>query len=335
MKLKAPIRLAGLFKKIEVLDSEGNVKRSIDGPKNLITDAGLLRMPQAGTGLPSQNPFAILKVSTDSTEPLVTDVSLAGYLTSTGGSSAAAQVRNLVEGYVSRTYTWAFPVGAVVGNISKLATGWESGANSNFSIALIKDAGGNPTTITMLADEQLRVSWELRHYWPTEDVTGVLVNEGNKGGTFEYRLRASKVSSEANGGPWGLGPADNMGLLVSSAFNNGIANGDNITFLYGDCTLGPITGNPTSTGGTSGTSNVATTSGSVVSGAGVTATISASTGQLNNAGGIGGVAFGSSGSADRRGLGTAWQASFTPPIMKTNEDIFEIDLQISCSRYEG
>ena len=78
--------------------------------------------------------------------------------------------------------TWRFGQGVAAGNISEVGLGW---GNSNlWNRALIKDANGNPTTITVLSDEYLDVVSEIRDY-PTLsssgsfnllDKTGAIIN---------------------------------------------------------------------------------------------------------------------------------------------------------------
>jgi hypothetical protein len=63
----------------------------------------------------------------------------------------------------------AFRSGVAAGNISEVGLGWD---NSNlWNRALIKDANGDPTTITVLSDEYLDVVSEVRDY-PAQSITG-------------------------------------------------------------------------------------------------------------------------------------------------------------------
>lgn len=57
------------------------------------------------------------------------------------------------------------PRGAAAGNISELTCGWGGNNVSAFARALVRDAEGNPTTITILPDEVLTLTWELRRWW--------------------------------------------------------------------------------------------------------------------------------------------------------------------------
>src|SRR5690606_13285763 len=70
----------------------------------------------------------------------------------------------------------------------EIGTGWTASGETLFSRALVKDEAGNPTAITVLEDEQLRVTWEHRRYWKTEIESGVVINEGNKGGTYSWQI---------------------------------------------------------------------------------------------------------------------------------------------------
>lgn len=61
-----------------------------------------------------------------------------------------------------------FARGVAQGNISELSFGLDTygvGNTEAFCRTLVKDSGGNPTTITVLPDEVLDVYWELRRWW--------------------------------------------------------------------------------------------------------------------------------------------------------------------------
>jgi hypothetical protein len=79
------------------------------------------------------------------------------------------------------------------------------------SRALILDLEGNPTTLTILVDEILDVTYVLRVYIPNAVTTGSLVFTGNKGGTYNWSLTPARVTapdvwiaSRSRGGTFGI-----------------------------------------------------------------------------------------------------------------------------------
>lgn len=73
-----------------------------------------------------------------------------------------------------------FARGAAQGNISELSFGsLNYGASDTlaFCRTLVKDSGGNPTTITVLPDEVLDVYWELRRWWSQPENHTITYND--------------------------------------------------------------------------------------------------------------------------------------------------------------
>ncbi len=110
--------------------------------------------------------------------------------------------QNYLKGKAATTpfYTWSkrtfvFSTGTAAGNVSEVGVGGGNTGLDLFSRALIKDPNGDPLTITILSDEILYVTYELRVYPPLTDATGTLVLGGNKGGTHNWTLRAADIDS--------------------------------------------------------------------------------------------------------------------------------------------
>ena len=83
--------------------------------------------------------------------------------------------------YGYKIFTFRFNQGIAAGNISEIGVGWSGTTPLQlFSRTLIKDINGDPTTITVLADETLDVIYELRLYAPETDliVSGLDYNQG-------------------------------------------------------------------------------------------------------------------------------------------------------------
>ena len=208
----------------------------------------------------------------------------------------------------------------MVGNVSELATGWQaSGNNSIYSRALIRDENGNPTSITVLEDEQLRVSWEHRWYFSLTPVTGVIANSGNKGGSYEWAIAPARLNE------WELAGAQ---IWQFPPYGTNVSD-----WTYG---LSGVTGWGNATGGLAG-GVAASPAGSVSTVNGPTPNsiilrFSFNVSQGNNTAGLNGFHF------RLRGLSGAntmfFKAIIDPPILKTSEDFLEIDVQLEWHRYE-
>ena len=67
---------------------------------------------------------------------------------------------------------FSFAVGAAEGNLQEVGVGWDATGSALFSRALILDGGGSPTSITVLSDEILKVTYQFRRYICEVDTTG-------------------------------------------------------------------------------------------------------------------------------------------------------------------
>ena len=159
--------LEGIIK-LEVIKEDGTL-READGLnilfKNLITDAGL---DYIKNNTPIEAACAYCKVGTSSTLPTVSDTTLGAQ---TGSASSSGTSTNSVQ-YTTQPYysnhqvVYTFAVGAVSGNLTEIGFFSADSGGTMWSRALIKDSGGNPTTLTLLATEQLKVTYTVRRYIP-------------------------------------------------------------------------------------------------------------------------------------------------------------------------
>lgn len=142
------------------------------GPKfhNTIFDSGLdllhegvLRVgdrlgPWGGAG-------DYINVGTGSSTPATSQTGLDSFLASTGNiyGSLSKNSDTSIPRHVWQTAVFEFAIGSCTGNLTEV--GLSSAENSNyFNRQLFKDAEGSPTTITVLADEGLRVTATLYLY---------------------------------------------------------------------------------------------------------------------------------------------------------------------------
>ena len=167
MNINAGVR--GRYRLV-VLDKDGLERLDTGYFENLITDGGINNWFTQGAG-GANNQFRQLSVGTGSTIPAYTDTVLVNRL----ATVETTHIGNFL------TYPWAYSIysatfnpGTVVGNVSELGTGLNSNGTALFSRSLIKDALGNSTTVTVLAEETLVVYWQLWLNTGAPDVTTVV-----------------------------------------------------------------------------------------------------------------------------------------------------------------
>lgn len=166
---------------------------------NLVLTTGLARMA-VGTWIYR------CCVGTGNSNPVVSQVALDSFLASTttivtgAANTGGIQVTDAPFYWFGRR-TWRFAVGVATGNISEIGLGW---GNSNlWNRALVKDIEGNPTTITVLADEYLDVISEVRVY--PQESTGSFNLVDKVGGIISehtYIARPRFSSYDAGGASW-------------------------------------------------------------------------------------------------------------------------------------
>lgn len=136
------------------------------------------------------------QVGTDNTAPNVGQAAMLGY------QAGTTDIQSTLDGQQSSTppyYGWKrrvyrFAAGTVAANLSEAGVGWATTGSTLYSRALILDPITQlPTTITPLADEALDLSYELRYYPPTVDVTSPSVTLD--GITYDTTTRGAEVNS--------------------------------------------------------------------------------------------------------------------------------------------
>jgi len=225
-------RVGGFFKidAVRLDDAGAEVGRRNLAPwqQNLITNNG---MEQLKTSAASSREYC--HVGTGSAVPAFTDTALQSWRAATNNLNGAED-RGIV---VTPTYyyysrkVYRFATGTASGNLSEV--GLASGGSSSsalFARALIRDSGGNPTTITVLPDEVLDVTYEVRQYVDTSDVAGSVVIGGVTYTTTTRRAMLAGGNQYTNR------------FLLGQWFQSDFA--DEVgTYVYAG-TLGPVTGQP-------------------------------------------------------------------------------------------
>lgn len=289
------------------VDADGvpipGTEKQVAAFKNLITDNGLDKIwscPGGSFGI--QYLCTACRVGTGNTAPAFTDtqldVDIAGV--SSNESQTKGFTDDLTEPFWYFIKTYRFNAGTATGNLAEVGTGW--GATNLFSRALILDGGGSPTTITVLADEYLDVTFECRNYISVVDGTGTITVSSV---SYDVTWRGTGIASTPN---------PHLAISDSNSFPSMIA--------FESDTLGTVYTSISGTG--SGGSEAAV--GSYVSGnyyMDIKGTWGLTAGNFGT--GIGGLLF--------TGNQFKFQMNFTPKIPKTSDDILTLTLRVSWARF--
>lgn len=191
------------------IDSDGKIVSSrvvADWFPNVITDVGLDSM---GT----HNIFDVLqcaKVGSGTVTPATTDTALQTFIggTSTNASAASSAIVVGPPRYAYLRISKRFDTGVAAGNLTEIGMGRaDTNTDILYSRALIVDGLGNPTTITILSDEVLDVTYELRRYYDIADMaySGMVI----AGVSYSGIIRPTNINDPniwygyANSGPAG------------------------------------------------------------------------------------------------------------------------------------
>lgn len=201
------IGLEGRFK-FTAVRPDGTERILADWHQNLILDSGLNRIGTGGC-------WDRCQVGTGTTTPAEGQTALAAPLATTStvqGTQGGTDTPTNTYAWVQRVYR--FGVGVAAGNLTEVGVGWATGL---FSRTLIKDSGGTPTSITVLADEYLDVTYEIRAYPTMTDQTfsGVDIS----GTPYTFTVRPGQFSGNAsNSGTW---PADLSAMMSAGVTSVG------------------------------------------------------------------------------------------------------------------
>lgn len=273
---------------------------------NIITNGGMDRLGSASGSIGSVINY--VQVGTGSTAPAVTNSSLANYLVGTSRSlNYSVSYGGSPTFHTEGIFTWQFDQGVAAGNLSEIGVGWALNG-SLFSRALILDGNGNPTTITVTSIEFLTVTYKLRMYPPTTDVTGTITLDGSN---YNYIVRAS----EAGGSSW---YSHGQGGYGSGPVSNLVA-------YTGD--IGSVTYRPSGSSSSFNSASVAAySSGSYKR----TFIYGANINNANLTGGIRSIAFSFSNSSGFPQM--QWQCQFDPKIPKDNTKTLSLTFEVSWAR---
>lgn len=295
-------RMAGFFK-IEVIRPDGGVRLDTGFFHNLITNSGLDCVGVSGDYL------AGLAVGTGNSTPTVDDTTLDSELVRTQNQiSAVASNSGSPDYYTAWLKKFRFGTGAAAGNLAEVGMFRTNTPFTMFSRALILDGDGDPTTITVLEDEALDVTYEWRNYPILGDVESEIEISGE---TYACVTRPAQVT---NTGTWGGSAFGTIGGAGGCAVYNG--------------SIGAITASPS--GDSAAVAGVNSPYGPGNYYRDYTCTFDLITGNLS--GGISAALFrlGDAGGGGN-GLG-AMQCSFDPPIPKTGSNQLSLQFRHSWAR---
>lgn len=191
---------------LQVRKKTGEVVKDTGFFKNLITNQGLDNICGSNSAL------RYMSVGTGTTAPAVTDTQLVNLravadIGNTGNTSITSL--DTTNNYLITTLTASFLNGSASGNISEVGVGAVSNGTLLTSRALVRDANGDPTTITVLSDEDLVVIYKFKVKQPTGDFTGVV-------GGYNYTMRACKTTTLSSSDGWDISPGYSPTLSLNT-----------------------------------------------------------------------------------------------------------------------
>jgi hypothetical protein len=304
------IGCAGHFVEMVAIKPDGARRVLSSGFPNLITDNGLELI-----GNTSGNFLAACRVGSGNTTPVNTDNALVAQVAGTSTNSSVYGGVDVSPRYGYRRITYVFARGAAAGNLTEVGISPVT-TGGLLSRALILDGDGNPTTVTVLSDEILSVTYEFRTYLPDDVDSSITIS------SVSYAIKVRPAGFATTGATRFGG--DNTG--TRGTWTN-LNDGQYGAYFSGD--LGTIYLAPAGT-----TSDVNTAGNPAPSLAAYSAgthyndvTFVASENNANFGGGIKSFTFFTS-------LGK-YQMSFTPPVAKDNTKRFTHTMRISWGRHVG
>jgi len=284
-------------------------RRELANFPNLILNQGLDRLCVPS----SYNVIFYAQVGSGSTPVAAGQTQLAAWLAGiTAPLQADLTQLNEPPYYSESRKTWRFPEGRAAGVIAEVGVGWAETGQTLFSRALVLDAAGNPTTVTVLPDEALDVTYRLRVYPSLVDSLSTL---NINGVAHTLTMRPSRAGQR-------------------DQFNQPYVGDPNAAVFYSTATgvytggIGPLTSAP---------------SGSESSGNSTRITVPYTPGTFRAEGRLrfpltsGNLAGGLRSMEVRSlagGLGR-YQIEFDPPIPKTDKQIFTVDLRFQLARRDA
>ena len=190
LNLKAQTTMEGIysFKAVNAFTGESRHLGDVADSPNMIVKAGLNAVGGGATLIYQ------CCIGTNSTTVTFNDTGLGAQIAATttiqsstyGAASSAPYYRWYRK-------TFRFDQGVAAGNLAEV--GMKTSSGTLFSRALIVDSAGIPTTLSILEDEYLDVTYELRTYIDATDKVQTIVINGD---TYTVTLRAADITSSSS-----------------------------------------------------------------------------------------------------------------------------------------
>lgn len=295
---------------LEVTNPKLGTKREVPWFNNLVLNIGLNKIGLADGAVAEQ-----CGVGTDSSPP---DVNQTGLISPLGARVSAVVLEDtygaspVAPYYCYQRRKFVFAANTIVGNLTEIVVGWGGSNNQTFSRTLIQE-NGNPVTLSILEDEILTVTYELRIY---PDMT-TYNKQLDVGGTlFNIEYRAAYANDS---GYWGS-------KIGRETLLNSMTNASGVT--YYDGSIGTVFTAPTGNSTTPLSTSPELVVGAYTSGTYYRDfTFNCNAGSCNLVGGLKSALW------KLGGTWGAFQYEFTPNIPKSLEWTLKITLRYIWSRY--
>ncbi len=270
----------------------------------------------------SRYAFAGCAVGSGVTAPLPSDIGLESEIYKSS-RSGLLNLDNYTTLYDSNTkiltakleLRYIFNIGEVVGNVSEVGLyGGSTAGNFFHNRALVRDSGGNPTTIAVLSTDQLIVNYKLTVSIPTRATASITAGGALRQLTLAKVAAPSKPSFSQT--PWYFTAANGFKALPSQ-----------LGVDYGQTNELPDLNSSSWPSRAQSYSNSNSTSAGL-EGGGCTATVSVNTGVFTNETDGIGVLYSK---ANVRGS-DVWALRIDPPIQKSPTEFIEFKVKTTWSR---
>jgi hypothetical protein len=291
-------RMSGRYK-FTAIRPDGRERPLTGWISNIITDVGLNLL---GTTSVLSN----CHVGTNNTAATVAQTALLGWIAASNSiQESSSYAQGTAPYFGTKVLRYRFNQGVATGNLNEVGIGSSATNATLWSRAVIVDEFAVPTTITVLSDEVLDVTYELRLYPPLVDGGPATINIS--GTNYDVTWRAASVTG-FNWYNW-IGSAASFTQQNSThTAYNGLMNAS-------------ITGLPSGTSSSMSMSNAAYSNNSLQR----DATVSYNLNDGNLSGGIKSTAFSST-------LGQ-YQFEFNNPIPKDATKTLTLTYRVAWSRY--
>lgn len=242
---KTSMGVANRYKLFKYSAVTGELLEETPWCSNLIVNDGIDFMFGRGHG----NPAVGAAVGTSSATPTAGDTGLVALLAKSSNlqeSPATVFQTTTLPYYAKRWGRFRFNTGTVTGNLAEVGMYSHYASTLLVSRALIVDAAGNPTTLTLAADEFLDVVWEF-YVVPLASKTGTFnMFIDGVSTAFSYEIRP--IGMSPSGGWSNVGPqSGSVGMGIASYHPRASASQDYTQVFSGGDLVTPVTTLPTGT----------------------------------------------------------------------------------------